>query len=182
MSEILIAFASTHGHTNKIAARIADVLRAGGHTVDVHGAVDVSDPAPRDYDAVIVGASIHGGQHQHEIVEWARRHGPALAMTPSAFFTVCLTAADDTAESRAATRGYLDDFEDLTGWLPRLRTTFAGALQYRAYSFATRLVIRLMMKRGNHPTDTSRDYDYTDWDAVEAFARECAELPARAAA
>jgi menaquinone-dependent protoporphyrinogen IX oxidase len=29
---------------------------------------------------------------------------------PSAFFSVCLSAADDTEESRAATRGYIDDF------------------------------------------------------------------------
>lgn len=31
-----------------------------------------------------------------------------------------------------------------------------------------------MMKRGGHPTDTSRDYDYTDWDAVERLARDFA--------
>jgi menaquinone-dependent protoporphyrinogen IX oxidase len=31
-----------------------------------------------------------------------------------------------------------------------------------------------MMKRGGHPTDTSRDYDYTHWDAVERFGREFA--------
>jgi menaquinone-dependent protoporphyrinogen oxidase len=52
--------------------------------------------------------------------------------------------------------------------------TFAGALQYREYDFATRLVIPLVMRKGGHPTDTSRDHDFTDWDAVEAFAREFA--------
>jgi menaquinone-dependent protoporphyrinogen IX oxidase len=25
------------------------------------------------------------------------------------------------------------------------------------------------MRRGGHPTDTSQDYDYTDWEAVERF-------------
>ena len=39
--------------------------------------------------------------------------------------------------------------------------------------------MRLMIARGDHPTDVSRDYDYTDWDAVRRFAREfAAELPA----
>jgi hypothetical protein len=52
---------------------------------------------------------------------------------------------------------------------------FAGALQYREYDFATRLVMRLLMQRGEHPTAISRDFDYTDWDAVDAFARACAE-------
>ena len=36
------------------------------------------------------------------------------------------------------------------------------------------------MHRGGHPTDISRDYDYTDWDAVDAFAHDCAALAARA--
>ena len=93
---------------------------------------------------------------------------------------MCLTAAEDSEESRQATRDYLDDFEERSGWTPRLRTTFAGALQYREYDFATRLVMRLMMQRGHHPTDTSRDVDYTDWDAVDAFARACAELTVQA--
>ena len=39
-----------------------------------------------------------------------------------------------------------------------------------------------MMHKGGHPTDTSHDYDYTDWDAVEHFAHSCAELLVPAAA
>jgi menaquinone-dependent protoporphyrinogen oxidase len=176
MSSFLIAYASTHGHTARIAERIAAALRADGHTVDVDDRVGETDPSPVAYDAVIAGASIHGGHHQAEVVRWARRHGTTLTMTPSAFFSVCLAAAEDTDEARAATRDYLDDFEERTGWTPRVRTTFAGALQYREYGFATRLAMRVLMQRGHHPTDTRRDYDYTDWDAVDAFARACAAL------
>jgi menaquinone-dependent protoporphyrinogen oxidase len=134
------------------------------------------DADPADYDAVVVGASIHAGKHQREIVDWVARHRAQLGLLPSAFFSVCLTAADDTEESRAATRGYHDEFAAATGWQPALRVTFAGALQYREYDFATRLVMRLLMRRGDHPTDTSHDYDYTDWDAVDRFARDCAAL------
>jgi menaquinone-dependent protoporphyrinogen oxidase len=123
---------------------------------------------------VIVGASIHAGHHQREVIEWAGRHRTSLGMRPSAFFSVCLTAADDTEESRVATRGYLDSVVEATGWTPDRMVTFAGALQYLEYDFATRLVIRLMMRKGGHPTDTSRDHDFTDWDAVEGFAREFA--------
>jgi menaquinone-dependent protoporphyrinogen oxidase len=128
--------------------------------------VAASDPWPRDYDAVIAGASIHRGHHQDEMVAWARRHAAALNGMPSAFFSVCLAAAEDAD----AAREYLDDFEDLTGWLPVHRTTFAGALQYLEYSAPTRLAVRALMAYGHHPTATRRDYDYTDWDAVERFA------------
>jgi menaquinone-dependent protoporphyrinogen oxidase len=176
MPNILVVHASTHGHTRRIAERIAQIMRADGADVSLERA-DAA-PAPMGYDAVVVGASIHAGHHQREIVEWASRHRTGLGMVPTAFFTVCLTAADDADESRAATRRYLDEFVEATGWTPDRATTFAGALQYREYDFMTRLLMRLLMHKGHHPTDTSRDYDYTDWNAVEQFAHECAAAPA----
>jgi menaquinone-dependent protoporphyrinogen oxidase len=54
--------------------------------------------------------------------------------------------------------------------------SFAGALQYREYDFVTRLVMRVLMRRGDHPTDVTEDYDYTDWDDVERFGRAYAAL------
>ncbi len=175
MPNLLVVYASTHGHTAKIAGRVADVLRADGATVTLEPVS--ADPAPDDYDAVVAGASIHAGHHQREIVRWARGNRARLRAVPSAFFTVCLTAADDTEESREATRGYLDGFVESTGWTPDRSTTFAGALQYREYDFHTRLLVRVMMAATHRPTDTHQDYDYTDWTAVEAFAHECAGLP-----
>jgi menaquinone-dependent protoporphyrinogen oxidase len=171
MPKILIVYASNHGHTAKVAARIGAGLERDAATVDLHRLDNANgEPTPLGYDAAIVGGSIHAGHHQGELVDWVKRHHTALEMCPSAFFTVCLTAADDTDESRTATREYLDDFVERTGWTPARSVTFAGALQYREYDFPTRLVMRLLMHRGQHPTDTSRDYDYTDWAAVDRWA------------
>ena len=137
MPRILILFASTHGHTAKIAARIAATLQHDGASVDLHPLhAHETQPAPTDYDAVILGASIHAGHYQRALVKWAEQHHTALGLTPSAFFSVCLTAADDTEESRAATRGYLDDFIEQTGWTPGRSATFAGAVQYHEYDIA----------------------------------------------
>ena len=38
--------------------------------------------------------------------------------------------------------------------------------------------MRLMMRRGGHPTDISRNFDYTDWAAVERFGRDLSALVA----
>jgi len=40
----------------------------------------------------------------------------------------------------------------------------------------TRLVMRVLMRRGEHPTDVTQDYDYTGWDAVDRFGCEYAKL------
>jgi menaquinone-dependent protoporphyrinogen oxidase len=176
MTQALVLYASTHGHTQKIATRIAHALEESGAVVDLRRADPLLDISPADYDAVVVGASIHNGHHQREIVDWLGQHAATLSTMPSAFFSVSLSAAEDADEARATVRRYVDELVDQTGWSPRRTVSFAGALQYREYEFFTRLLIKLMMRRGGHPTDTSRDYDYTDWDAVERFGRECAGL------
>ena len=174
---ILVVYASTHGHTAEIAARVSEALGDG----DLRDVASAHGLELSDYDTVIIGASIHVGHHQKELVEWCERRADVLNAMPSAFFSVCLTAADDSEESREATAAYLADFKARTGWTPRLQATFAGALQYREYDFATRLLMRLLMKHQDRPTDAGRDYDFTDWPAVDEFARSCAALPAGAA-
>ena len=173
MTRVLVLYASTHGHTGKIADRIAKAIGPEAELRSIDAA-----PAPLDYDAVIVGASVHAGHHQKAVRKWLHEHAAALDRMPSAFFSVCLTAADDTDEARADAQRYIDETLEETGWTPRLVRSFAGALQYREYDFFTRLLIKLMMKHGGHPTDTSHDHDFTDWDAVERFGAECAALAA----
>ncbi len=184
MTEALVLYASKHGHTAKVAAKIAEAMQSAGAAAEVHdlAAEEAATLTPAGHDLVVLGASIHAGHYQGEAVEWARRHADALNSMPSAFFTVCLTAADDTEEARKATQGYIESFERDSGWRAQRTAVFAGALQYREYDFATRLAMRLMARIGHHPTDASRDYDFTDRDAVERFGAECAAQAAAAPA
>jgi menaquinone-dependent protoporphyrinogen oxidase len=179
MPKTLVLYASTHGQTDKIASRLCEVLREQGVDAVAERATDQADLKPSDFDAVVVGASVHAGNHQREVRDWAKAHATTLNDMPSAFFSVSLSAAEDTDESRQANQDYLDAFSEQTGWNPAQATTFAGALQYLEYDFMTKLVMRLMMKRDHRPTDTSRDYEYTDWEAVDRFGAKCAGLVAR---
>jgi menaquinone-dependent protoporphyrinogen oxidase len=175
-ARILVLSASTHGHTAKIAHRIATVLREQGMDVDERRADDAASVpgAPARFDAVVVGASVHAGRHQRAVVDWIAEHRASLSARPSAFFSVSLTAADDTDEARATTRRLIDDVLDATGWVPTSRASFAGALQFREYGLPTRVIMRLMARRIEHQTGTTidvhQDTDYTDWDAVDRFA------------
>jgi menaquinone-dependent protoporphyrinogen oxidase len=178
---VLLVFASTHGHTTRIAQRIATVLRRDGHHVSVRRIDDAPDDVRR-WDAVVVGGSIHRGTHQDELVDWAHAHRIALGERPNAFFSVSLSAAEDTPGARAATRACIDRFVEDAEWDPAMTTAIAGALQYREYSAGERMLMRVMMHRGGHPDDPSRDYELTDWDQVEAFAHRFANQLDRAPA
>ena len=50
----------------------------------------------------------------------------------------------------------------------------AGALQYTKYNWFIRWVMRRIVSRAGGDTDTSRDYEYTDWKDLELFAHEFA--------
>jgi menaquinone-dependent protoporphyrinogen oxidase len=180
---VLVLYASTHGHTGKIAERLGETLR--GHDVSVRVrelGTPGPDADPADFDGVIVGASVHMHHHQHALIDWIAERRETLNALPSAFFSVSLTAADDTDEARAATSGLIDHLLDETGWTPATTAAFAGAFQFREYNLPTRVLMHLIAKRHEEHVDVHQDIDYTDWAAVDRFATGFAAAALRQAA
>jgi menaquinone-dependent protoporphyrinogen oxidase len=173
-TDALVVYASTHGHTAKIAARLAGAMRSEGRAVDLRDVAQAADAAPGGYGLVVVAGSLHKEHHQKELAEWVTERRDALAGVPTLFLSVSLSAAEDSEASRAATQRCIDAFCAQTGWSPDRSEPIAGALQYREYDLFTRQLMRLLMRHMGHPTDASHDYDYTDWDAVERLGRELA--------
>src|SRR5512145_1788042 len=158
MPSTLILYASVEGHTERIAQRLAELLRGRGHSVDLVPAGQEVDLAR--YAGVVVGASVHYGHHPTSLATFLRRNAVALAPCKGAFFSVSLGAKE-----RYATK-----FLRKARWRPQLTAVFAGALQYSKYGPIKRRVVQAFAAIGGHDTDTSRDYDYTDWMAVDSFA------------
>ena len=175
MSRILIAYGTSEGQTARIAERIAAVIREQGHDAV---ALDLkrATPDPAEYDAVIVGASVHRGRHQTQVGEYVRETRDALERLPTAFFSVSLAICEPTVAGRKEAEGYTEEFFRLTRWHPGKVAHFAGALLYTRYGFFTRWIMRRIARgKGSPDLDTSRDYEYTDWDGVTRFAEEFLE-------
>ncbi|WP_380674936.1 flavodoxin domain-containing protein [Salinigranum sp. GCM10025319] len=175
MTRVALVYGTTEGQTATIAERIAAVLGDAGHDPTlVHADHLPAGFDVNEYDAVIVGASIHYGRHQSSVARFVRDHVDALGGMPSAFFSVSLTAADESDEARATARSLLEGFLAETGWEPDATLVVAGALKYSEYGLLTRFVMKRIARKHGEITDTSRDYEYTDWDDVERFATEFA--------
>jgi menaquinone-dependent protoporphyrinogen oxidase len=174
MARILILYATTEGHTARIAGRIARTIRNQGHSAEAHPAdSDRRGPDWATYDSVIVGASIHYGRHPGYLRGLVHEHRALLAARPCAFFSVSLSAGGPGAKPKAAQR-YMEAFLGEVGWRPQQAAAFAGALQYSKYGAFKRMLMILFVGLAGGDTDTSRDYEYTDWSAVERFAEACA--------
>jgi menaquinone-dependent protoporphyrinogen oxidase len=171
MARVLVSYGTGEGQTARIAEYIAQAARDRGHDAE---AVDIKDlPGgfqPAEYGAVIVGASVHGGEHEGYVRDFVERNRELLERFPSAFFSVSLTAAEETEEARSQTREFVEKFVEETGWRPRRIGVFAGAVPYTRYGFVKRhLVKRIVAKKHPADTDTSRDYEYTDWEDIGRF-------------
>jgi menaquinone-dependent protoporphyrinogen oxidase len=174
MANILILFASVDGQTERIARRIGAVLDREGHDVVFKAEHEPGLTAALEAaDAVIVGGGIRVGHHSKHLVKLVRDYRGSIAARPNAFFSVCLSAGGPGAKPAAAA-GYIDDFIRATGWQPRTIASFAGALLYTRYNPFIRFLMKLIMGANGGETDTSSDYEYTDWAAVERFARQFA--------
>ncbi len=169
MEPILILYATREGQTAKIALYASAVAREAGYAVDVLACDKLPDQFTLDrYRAAIVAASVHAGQHEHCARDFVRAHRPALETLPSAFLSVSLSAAGGEPQHRDAEL-VAQQFLSETGWRPARTLTVAGALKYREYNPLLRLVIRRISRRAGGPTDTSRDYELTDWTALKEF-------------
>jgi menaquinone-dependent protoporphyrinogen oxidase len=170
VSKIYIVYGTTEGQTAKIANVMADVIRAHGHDVATVDVKHARDGLAAGYDGVILGASIHMGKHDKHALDFVRHNREVLERVPSGFFSVSLAAHGDLNEAE----GYLEQFEQETGWKPAKVALFGGALLYTHYGFFKRRLMKKIAseKPGQLGTDTSRDYVYTEWDAVRGFAED----------
>lgn len=173
MSSFLVLYGTSEGQTETIATRIGTVLDDRGHEVTTANAKDhTADLTLDDFDAVIVGSSIHAGAHQKSIREFVTANRDVLSRKPTAFFQVSLSSAD---EDQAA--GYVEEFIEATDWHPDRIGLFGGALRYSEYGFLKRMMMKQIVKRQEielPPADEAGDIELTDWDEVEAFAADVA--------
>lgn len=173
MAATLVTYGTSEGQTARIAEVITDVLRDAGHAADAVDITALGGGVPEGYGAVVVGASIHMGKHDKHVVQFARDNHDTLGRLPSAFFSVSLAAHGDVEEAE----GYVRQFQEDTGWRPDQVAMFGGALLYTHYGFLKRRMMKKIVsgQPGDFGVDTSRDYIYTEWDAVKTFAEHFAQ-------
>jgi menaquinone-dependent protoporphyrinogen oxidase len=185
MKAVGILYATREGHTRRIAERVAEDFRSRGFETEVK---NLADPDGKvvlgEYSAVILAASVHAGRHEPEAIEFVKKHHEELECIPTAFLTVTLSEAgveraNATEEERARFAADVHKVTELffqeTGWHPKHVKPVAGALLYTRYNFFIRFIMKRIARKAGAETDTSRDYEYTDWVALDRFVDELAK-------
>jgi menaquinone-dependent protoporphyrinogen oxidase len=175
MASFLVLYGSGQGQTAKVAERVGSVLADRGHEVSVRD-VAAGDVAVDEFDAVLVGSPVNNRTHLPEVVEFVEANREALRTRPTAFFQLSLADLVPFGWAETEEIEYVNSFVERTEWRPDRVGCFAGAVKYTEYDPVTRFLFKLVSAVTTGDTDTSRDYEYTDWDEVEALAVDVATL------
>ncbi len=176
MSNILVVYSTTDGHTPRICERLRQVMTQQGHSATVLPIEQADTLDLPTFDKIVIGASIRYGKHQPVVAQFIARHQALLESKANAFFTVNIVARKPE-KNRPETNPYLIKYLRQISWKPKLLGVFAGKLDYPRYRFFDRLMIRFIMLMTNGPTDPKAVIEFTDWQQVEAFGRQICDLP-----
>ena len=157
MNKILVTFATRAGSTYEVATRVAEVLRAGGATVEVKPVAAVHEV--KDYDAVVVGSAIRMGHWLPEAVGFVKTNREALSRIPTAYFLVSGLLRNDTPETRHQVLAFLDPVRALHE--PVSIGLFAGKLDYSTMGGLDRSIAEAV---------SSAEGDWRNWKAIGEWA------------
>ena len=176
MPRTLIAYSTVDGHTRKISEKLGQTLEAAGHAVTLaelgdEASIDQGPFDPRQFDLIVIGASIRYGKYRPALFEFIESNRDALETRRTAFFSVNLVARKPEKQTPETNPYIVKTFRKNTTWNPDQMAVFAGKVDYARYGFWDRQIIRMIMWMTHGPTDRSAKIEYTDWEAVDAFAR-----------
>ncbi len=167
MEKTLITYSTVDGQTKRISEKLAKL--ATQSNVDV---LPISNQINLDiYKTIIIGASIRYGKYRNEVFNFIENNIQTLNIKENAFFSVNVVARKPE-KSSPETNPYLIKFLGKIKWKPKNLGVFAGKIEYPKYKFIDKYAIKFIMWLTKGPTDTSKTYEFTDWNKVEDFARD----------
>lgn len=178
---ILILYATWHGHARDVADHIAAISLASGVEPHVYNVNEITyADIAMAFDGVIVAGSVHFGRHPRALRQFVRSSLSRFSRARTAFVSISGAAA--SLEGRDEAEKYIEKFLTATNWKPDLVLSCAGALPYTKYGRFTRALMRFSSRTAGRPTDTSRDFVFTNWSSVDGFTHELIDLVAHAKA
>ncbi|MCL1143865.1 menaquinone-dependent protoporphyrinogen IX dehydrogenase [Shewanella gaetbuli] len=176
MTKVLVLYYSRGGHTAQISRAIAQQIMASGAECDVVNIHDVKNNLEwSKYHAVALGACVLYGSYHKSVFRFVEQYQAQLAAIPNSFF--CVNVVARKPEKRVPENNkYLQKFLLLSPWKPQDVKIIAGLVDYPSWRWYDSLMIRLIMKMTDGPTDPKAIIDYTDWQDVACYGEHILSL------
>ena len=167
MKKILLTYSTVDGHTKTICEKILSYSETSQVDIlPIDSSINI-----KDYDTVVIGASIRYGKYRDEIFEFIKENEQLLNSKYNSLFSVNVVARKEN-KNKPETNPYLLKFLNKISWQPKILDVFAGKIDYPKYKFLDKYAIKFIMWITKGPTDTSKVYEFTDWNRVKSFAEK----------
>ena len=165
MKKIFI-YSSSNGQSLKIC----EALNKNKESLIID--IDIVKTAKLDnFDQIVIGASVKYGDHNKKVYEFVKKNRVLLEKKKTVFFSVNATARK-SEKNTPKTNPYIIKFLKKTNWTPDHIGVFAGMIDFPNYNFIEKYIIKLIMWITNGPTDTSKTFEFTNWEDVKKFSEE----------
>ena len=166
MAQTLIIYSTTDGQTTKICNKLIE--ESFDKNAKLCSLEDAFKEDLKKYKKIIIGASIRYGKHNPDVLNFVRKNINVLNKVKTAFFSVNVVARKKE-KNTPSTNPYVIKFIDQTNWKPTNIGVFAGKVDYPAYKFLDKYIIKFIMWITKGPTDISKSYEFTNWSEVKKF-------------
>ena len=156
---VLVVYASRHGATAGIAARIARRLADGAATVELR-CVDQVETLD-GYDAVVFGAPVYDQNWPPEANGFAAEYRDALSERPLWLFSVGSFGDTKPVLGRLMPKEPTEITEIRADLRPREYRVFQGVIQKHQWPFWSRVLFRALGGRFG---------DHREWGTIDAWA------------
>lgn len=152
---ILVAYASKHGATERIAQFIAERLRDRGKAAEARSVGAISELG--EPEAVVLGSAVYAGSWIKDAFEFAGRHKDELAKVPVWLFSSGPLGTEVEDEEEQPKQ--IAELQEMLQ--PRDHRVFFGALDRDKLGFAERMMVKAVK---------APEGDFRDWDEIGAWA------------
>ena len=137
MKKILLTYSTVDGHTKTICEKILSYSETSQVDIlPIDSSINI-----KDYDTVVIGASIRYGKYREEIFEFIKENEELLNSKDNAFFSVNVVARKEN-KNKPETNPYLIKFLNKISWQPKILDVFAGKIDYPKYKFLDKYAIK----------------------------------------
>ena len=157
---VLIAVASRHEATEKIAEKLGETIHASGFAVDVVRLTDPPKsgcrPDPADYDAVVLGSAVYLGRWLAPARKFLAENKETLTAQPVWTFSSGPIGQNHVGDADAVAVSQIS-----AEIAPIDSRVFGGKLDHDELGWGERALVKLIR---------AGDEDNRDWDAISTWA------------
>jgi menaquinone-dependent protoporphyrinogen oxidase len=175
VKKVLVAYSTWAGTTHQVANEIEKELSKNELQVNVMKAKSVRSVV--EYEAVILGTSIHAGQMTGDFNRFLNRFHKDLAVKNSCFFVVCFNMIEDNEKNNMETLGWLN--KSLSKY-PEIKPVslglFAGAALTDSEEFNNlNILVKKLIESMKKSMDTDKGKsDFRELDKIHSWAADVA--------